>query len=95
MPVLYELIDRINTVLYSSHFAIHPETGQLALLSAMYFTDDKINKAEFHMILKQLLGDSCKFVPLIGKQVESDREPADMFSEFLEQNEHLISVTIM
>ena len=55
MPVLYELVDRINMVLYSSHFVIHPETGQLALLSAMYFTDDKINKTEFHMILYSFL----------------------------------------
>lgn len=90
IETLYELINRINMTLCTSHFAVHPDTGQLALLSGMYFTDDRINKQEFQIILKQLLSDSYNFAPLIGKQIESDEKPAEMFRKFLEKNKDRI-----
>jgi hypothetical protein len=90
IAILYELIDRINMTLCTSHFAVHPDTGQIALLSGMYFADDRINKKEFHMILKQLLSDSYNFAPLIGKQLQSDETPAEMFKKFLEDNKDRI-----
>jgi hypothetical protein len=90
IEILYELIDRINMTLCTSHFAVHPDTGQIALLSGMYFIDDRINKQEFHKILKQLLSDSSNFAPLIGKQIESDEKPAEMFRRFLDENKDRI-----
>ena len=90
IETLYDLINRINMTLCTSHFAVHPDTGQLALLSGMYFTEDMINKQEFQIILKQLLSDSYNFAPLIGKQIESDEKPAEMFRKFLEKNKDRI-----
>lgn len=88
--VLYELINRVNRNLCISHFAIDTDTGRLALLSGMYFTDDRINKKEFHMILKQVLSDSYNFAPLIGKQIESDEKPETLWNEFLIKNKDRI-----
>ncbi|MGD0280235.1 MAG: YbjN domain-containing protein [Smithella sp.] len=88
--VIYELINKVNATLCASHFAVHDDTGQLALLSGMYFVDNFINKKEFQRIVNQLLSDSYNFAPLIGKQIESDETPEVMFKKFLEENKDRI-----
>lgn len=86
IETMYELLDRINMNLCNSHFAVNPLTGQIAFLSGMYFTDNKINKKEFLLILKRLLSDSYNFFPLIGEQIESNKKPRELWNEFLENN---------
>lgn len=88
--VLYDLVNRINRVLCSNHFAVHPDTGQVALLGGMYLPDENVNKAEFRMIVKQMLSGSYTFFPLIGQQTISDETPAEMWNQFLLKNKDRI-----
>jgi hypothetical protein len=90
IAILYELVNRINATLCTSHFAVHPDDGKVALLSGMYFTDDKINKKELHVVFKQLLSDGYNFFPLIGKQIASDESPAALWDQFLKDNKDRI-----
>jgi hypothetical protein len=83
---LYELIDRINMKLFTSHFIVCPDTGSVALLSGMHFTYDRIIKKEFLMILKRLICESCIFAPLIVLQIDSDEKPEALWDQFLIKN---------
>ena len=83
---LYELIDRINMKLVTSHFIVCPDTGHVALLGGMHFTYDRINKKEFLRILRRLICESCIFVPLIVLQVDSDEKPEALWDQFVIKN---------
>jgi hypothetical protein len=71
VAVVLNYLNDINTDLYGHHFAIVPETGQIALLSGMHIGVLEFKKEIFQNVLKQLLNAMDQYAPSITKLIGS------------------------
>lgn len=90
MEVLYEMINQINIYLCTCHFILTPQERLIALLSGLLFRDGSFDKSQFQMFFDEMMSEAFNYAPLIGRQLDSERKPAELFLEYLTENKERI-----
>lgn len=81
---LSELMNYINAHILSGHFFVDHETKIMSFRSAVH-VDDALNEEEFEWALKQVMGSSYQFFPVVIDQLFSDEEPLNIFKKHLKK----------
>jgi hypothetical protein len=76
MPVVTELINRLNRGSIPEYFFINRETKNLFLLKGVMIDNGVLDKKEFEMAVHTLLVYGRVFIPLINEQLSSNETPA-------------------
>jgi len=81
---LSELMNYINSHVISGHFFVDPPTGMMSFRTAVHVADS-LNKDEFEWALKQVMGVSYLFFPVLNEQMFTEGEPADIFNQYMKE----------
>lgn len=79
---LIRLVNHVNKLLVTSHYAIDPESGKMILGSGMYI-NGHLDKVIFKKHLDELMSYSFKFTKLIAMVLTSDKDPAEIVKEIV------------
>ena len=79
-----ELMNLINAHIMSGHFFVDPSRGGMSFRAAVH-VPDSLNKEEFEWALKQVMGASYRFFPMIVEQLFTDDDPEEIIKRVLEQ----------
>lgn len=75
IPIMTELVNRINRMFGAEHLFINWQTKRVILLKAIMINNGFLDKKEFEKAFRTSLGSGCSFFPLIEEQLSSNESP--------------------
>jgi hypothetical protein len=90
IPVMTELVNRINRMLGPDHLFIFPKTKRVCLLRGILIENGVLDEKEFEMSIRTLLGNGRLFFPIFNEQLSSNETPEVLLEKIKEnyKNSH-------
>jgi hypothetical protein len=83
IPIMMELIGRINKMSMHNHLCIQQDTKSIYLLKGVIIDKQVLNKKEFKLALDSILACGRMIFPIIEEQISSNETPAAMAERIL------------
>jgi hypothetical protein len=83
IPVMTELIGRINKISIHNNLFIQSDTKRISLLKGIIIDDVVLNKKEFKLVLDSILACGRTIFPIIKEQISSNESPAAIVERIL------------
>lgn len=77
---LVRLVNYINMLINTSHYAIDPESGRMMLVAGLPVTSH-LDKAVLKKLLKDVLGYNLQFSKLLFTAITTDQDAAEIMKE--------------
>jgi hypothetical protein len=84
IPVMTELVNRINRMTGPDHLFINRQTKRVVLLKAIMIDNGVLDKKEFENSFRMLLGNGSIFFPIIKEQIASNKSPEVLLAKIRE-----------
>lgn len=75
LPVMTELVNRINRMTGAEHFFITNQSNRVILLKGVMIDNGALDKKEFEKALRTMFGSGHMFFPIINEQLSSNESP--------------------
>lgn len=77
---LVRLVNRINMMMNTSHYAVNPESGLMMIVAGLPVAGH-LDKTVFKKLLKDVLGYNLQFIKLIFNVITTDKDPDEIFKD--------------
>ena len=85
VPVMTELINRLNRGSISDHLYIHRESKRVVLLKGIMIDSSVLDKMELETSIRTFLGNGSIFFPIINEQLSSNETPEVLLEKIRKQ----------
>jgi len=87
MTVVTELVNLINRMVKQGHLYIYPQTNRVHIIKGIIIDNGGLDKKEFEMSIRTLLGNSRIFFPIITEQLSSNESPEFLLAKINKNHE--------
>ena len=85
IPAMMELVNRMNKMSGPDHWYINQQTKRVVLLRGIMVDNGVLDKKEFEIAVRTLLGTGCLFFPVVNERISSN-ESLEVLWERLKEN---------